>query len=84
MKRLPPNRIGLTRSLEKARPRKTQDHPETQALMRKLDKIYERLRNRARADWLRSRPGKDPSDACVSVRVECDSTHGFTVPAEVC
>ncbi len=37
--------------------------------MRNLDKVYERLRRRARAEWLRSHSGADPSDACVSVRI---------------
>ncbi len=37
--------------------------------MRNLDKVYERLRKRARAEWLRHHAGADPSDACVSVRI---------------
>lgn len=83
MKRLPPNRNGPSRRLTKAGPSKIQDHSETQALIRRLDQMYERMRNRARAEWLRSRPGKDPSDACVSVRVECHSAQSLAVPAEV-
>ena len=34
-----------------------------------LDRNYRRLLKTARADWERLFAGKDPSDACVSVRV---------------
>jgi hypothetical protein len=34
-----------------------------------LDRNYRRLLETARADWERFFAGKDPSDACVSVRV---------------
>lgn len=37
--------------------------------MRNLDKVYERLRKCARAEWLRNHAGADPTDACVSVRI---------------
>ncbi len=37
--------------------------------MRNLDKIYERLRKRAQAEWLRHHAEADPSDASVSVRI---------------
>lgn len=47
--------------------------------MRNLDKVYERLRKRARAEWLRSHAGQDPSDACVSVRIDCDNGDSFTL-----
>ncbi len=58
-------------------------HPETQALRRRLDEVYAGLRNRARVDWLRNRPGEDPSDACVSVRVECDNSRRLAAPVKV-
>lgn len=48
-------------------------------MLRNLDKIYERLRERARAEWLRSYPDGDPSDACVSVRITCGSGEKVTV-----
>ncbi len=44
-------------------------HPETEALERNLDRIYDGLRRRARREWLRSHSDTDPSDACVSVRI---------------
>jgi hypothetical protein len=34
-----------------------------------LDKEYRRLRESARANWERLFPCKDPSDACVSIRI---------------
>ena len=52
---------------------KTAAHPETEALERNLDRIYNRLRRHARQEWLRGHAGADPSDACVSVRI-----HGGT------
>ena len=42
---------------------------EVAGLERALDKSYARMRERARAAWERHHAGKDPSDACVSVRV---------------
>ena len=81
MKRLPSNRPESKngRSGAKAKIGKVENHPETQALMRNLDKVCERLRKRARAEWLRSHPGEDPSDACVSVRIDCGNGESFTL-----
>ena len=79
MKRLPPKRARAEKSRTKAKPEKIEDHPETQALMRNLDKVYERLRRRARAEWLRNHAGEDPSDACVSVRIRCDSGEDLSI-----
>jgi hypothetical protein len=42
---------------------------EAEGLERALDKTYSRLRERARAAWERHHAGKDPTDACVSVRI---------------
>src|SRR5450432_751343 len=42
---------------------------EVAGLQRALDKSYTRIRERAQAAWERLNAGKDPSDACVSVRV---------------
>jgi hypothetical protein len=42
---------------------------EVAGLERALDKSYTRMRERAKAAWARHDAGKDPSDACVSVRV---------------
>ena len=53
--------------------RKAAAHPETEALERNLDRIYNRLRRRARQEWSRGHVSVDPSDACVSVRI-----HGGT------
>jgi hypothetical protein len=39
-----------------------------------LDFRYRRLWEAARADWERLFPGKDPADACVSVRVTANSS----------
>ncbi len=85
MKRLPRNRPGQSKSLArpKAKDRKIEDHPETQALMRNLDRVYERLRKRARAEWLRSHAGHDPSDASVSVRIDCDNGDSFTLSDKI-
>ncbi|MGI8432345.1 MAG: hypothetical protein ACR2MW_08670 [Chthoniobacterales bacterium] len=52
---------------------KTAVPPETEALKRNLDRIYNGLRRRAQREWLRGHAGADPSDACVSVRI-----HGGT------
>lgn len=85
MKQLPPNRPSQTRSRPgvKARPQKVENHPETQALMRKLDELYERLRKRAHADWLRRDASEDPSAASVSVRIACDNGDSTTALGKV-
>ncbi len=51
--------------------------------MRNLDKVYERLRKRARREWLRSHAGEDPSDASVSVRIDSDSGDSFTLSEKI-
>lgn len=40
-----------------------------EGLQRAIDRNYRRLLQAARADWERLFAGKDPSDACVSIRV---------------
>ena len=40
-----------------------------EGLQRAIDRNYRRLLDAARADWERLFTGKDPSDACVSVRI---------------
>ena len=70
-----PSQLGL--NWVKAATRRIENHPETVALMRNLDAVYERLRQRARAEWLRHHAGADPSDACVSVRIRCANGVGF-------
>jgi hypothetical protein len=76
MKRLGP-KLGKTSKeaprSKSARRAATEKNPETEGLMRALDKVYDRLRKRARAEWLRNHPGEDPSDACVSVRIDPES-----------
>ena len=42
---------------------------EVQGLERALDKSYAQLRERAQAEWRRRCAGRDPSDACVCVRI---------------
>jgi hypothetical protein len=42
---------------------------EVQGLRRALDKSYAQLRERAQAEWQRRYAGRDPSDACVRVRI---------------
>ena len=42
---------------------------EGQSLRRVLDKSYAQLRERAQAEWQRRCAGRDPSDACVRVRI---------------
>jgi len=42
---------------------------EAQGLRRALDRVYARVRERARAEWELHHSGREPSDACVSVRV---------------
>ena len=85
MRRLPQKRTGAsnTRAGKKAAAGVMANHPETKALMRSLDKVYERLRKRARAEWLRSHAGEDPSDASVSVRIDCDNGDSFTLSDKV-
>lgn len=55
---------------------------EAQGLERALDKSYSRIRERAREAWERHHAGKDPSEACVSVRVSApaDAPSGSTCP----
>lgn len=61
---IPPRRAGAKRP--------TQD--EVKGLERALNKAYSRLRERARAEWLRHHGGKaDPADARVSVRITAGS-----------
>ena len=43
-----------------------------------LDRNYRRLLKTARADWERLFAGKDPSDACASVRVTVGETEPQT------
>jgi hypothetical protein len=45
---------------------------EVQSLRRALDKSYAQLRERAQAEWQRRCAGRDPSDACVRVRIRQD------------
>ena len=42
---------------------------EVQGLQRALDKSYAQLRERAQAEWQGRCAGRDPSDACVCVRI---------------
>ena len=42
---------------------------EVQGLQWALDKSYAQLRERAQAEWQRRCAGRDPSDACVRVRI---------------
>jgi hypothetical protein len=42
---------------------------EIESLRRALDKSYTQLREKARAEWQRRCVGRDPSDACVHVRI---------------
>jgi len=42
---------------------------EVQGLQRALDKSYTQLRERAQAEWQRRCADRDPSDACVCVRI---------------
>ena len=77
MKRLNPPTARAETS--KSKPARIEEHPETKALLRNLDRLYERLRKRAEAEWLRSHAEEDPSDACVSVRITCGTGEKFTV-----
>ncbi len=54
--------------------------PETEALLHTLDKVYDRLRKRARAEWLLRQVIHDPSDACVSVQVHCTPGDRLSLP----
>jgi hypothetical protein len=42
---------------------------EVQGLQWALDKSYAQLRERAQVEWQRRCAGRDPSDACVCVRI---------------
>ncbi len=42
---------------------------EVQGLRRALDRVYARIRERARAEWELHHRDSEPSDACVSVRI---------------
>ena len=42
---------------------------EAQGLRRALDRVYVRIRERARTEWELHHRGGEPSDACVSVRI---------------
>jgi hypothetical protein len=79
MKRLSSSRPDGKSLRPAPKTRRLGNHPETQALLRNLDRVYERLRKRAEAEWLRGYAAEDPSDACVSVRIKCDNGDGFTV-----
>ena len=45
---------------------------EVRGLQRALDKTYAQLRERAQAEWQRRCADRDPSDACVCVRIGQD------------
>jgi hypothetical protein len=49
-------------------------------LRRALDLGYGRLREAAKNEWERNFAGKDPSDACVSVRVTTDGSKPRSLP----
>jgi hypothetical protein len=48
--------------------------PETVGLHRAIDNNFKRLVENARVQWERNFAGKDPSDACVTVRVTTSET----------
>jgi len=50
------------------------------ALRQALDSNYSRLRETARQQWERNFSGKDPSDACVSVRVTTGEPQRLSLP----
>jgi hypothetical protein len=50
------------------------------ALRKALDSNYSRLRETARQQWERNFSGKDPSDACVSVRVTSGDSQRPSLP----
>ena len=62
--------------------RKSRPVDEVAGLEQALDKSYSRLRERARAAWERHHAGKDPSDACISVRITppADAISAHRVP----
>ena len=49
-------------------------------LRRALDLGYARMRERARSEWERNVAGKDPSDACVSIRITTGDSRGRSLP----
>ncbi len=56
--------------MARANHRAEQGDQESNGLRRALDRSYDRLRQRAQAEWERYYGMGDPADACVSVRVE--------------
>lgn len=50
------------------------------ALRQALDSNYSRLRETAQQQWERNFSGKDPSDACVSVRVTSGDSQRSSLP----
>jgi hypothetical protein len=50
------------------------------ALGQALDSNYSRLLETAKHHWERNYAGKDPSDACVSVRVTSGDSHRPSLP----
>jgi len=62
---------------------KRKPHAELRALEEELDRVYARMRERARYEWsLRQNREKDPADAQVSVRVSAGSTPPTPPPAK--
>jgi hypothetical protein len=50
-----------------------QEAGEVRSLQRALDQSYAHLRERAQAEWQRRCAGRDPSDACVRIRIGQDA-----------
>jgi hypothetical protein len=50
------------------------------ALRKALDSNYSRLREAAKEQWDRNFTGKDPSDACVSVRITSGDSKRPSLP----
>jgi hypothetical protein len=50
------------------------------ALRQALDSNYSRLREAAKEQWERNFTGKDPSDACVSVRITSGDSQKSSLP----
>jgi hypothetical protein len=50
-------------------------------LRQPLDLAYARLRETAKNEWERNFAGKDPSDACVSVRVSTGNSKRHSLPS---
>jgi len=50
------------------------------ALRQALDSNYSRLREAAKEQWERDFTGKDPSDACVSVRITSSDSERPSLP----